>query len=123
MEEHVFFWVWWDWGGREIGGGLGGDGEDEGGVKEVGWWWGLLLRRRLLLPLRLRLLAWVGLLGRVGGWHGLLVLICVKLGSWVGSGLWLRLGLGIGLGLRVDLDMGRLSERIQRGSYWTDWTV
>jgi hypothetical protein len=32
VEEHVFFWVWGDWRGGQVGGGLGGDGEDERGV-------------------------------------------------------------------------------------------
>jgi hypothetical protein len=51
-EEHVFFRVWGDWGSWEVGGGLGGDGEYQGGVEEV-WGWGrFLFGGWLLLLLR-----------------------------------------------------------------------
>jgi len=75
-----------------------------------------------LLPLWIRGLGLVGLLRGVRGWHGLLVLVFVK-SLWFEDGFELWLGLGLGSGLREGLGMGGPSERVQRGSYWTDWAV
>lgn len=92
-------------------------------------WLGLLRVLRLLLlilllPLCIRWLRLVGLLRGVGGRHGLLVLVFVKsLRFEDGFERWFGLGIGIGIGLRDGLGMRGPSERVQRGSYWTDWTV
>ena len=62
------------------------------------------------------------LLSGVGRWHGLLVLVFVKI-LWFEDGSERCLGLGIRFGLREGLGLGGPSERVQRGGYWTDWTV
>ena len=50
----------------------------------------------------------------------MLVLVFVK-SLWFEDGFEWSLGLGFGIGLWEGLGLGGPSERVQRGSYWTDW--